>query len=268
MGALKFRIDTSKAQAQIEQMYKRLSKDQIPAACSAAINRTLTEGRTSIVRALSNEVTLKVGSVREVVNIAKVNKADVAGGKAGSITLSDSPRPLYDFPNNGKIGRAPKRGISVRVRKRKPPEKFRHWFVAKMKSGHVGIFGRAKGRDKSGGKFNFSNGRGQKRFMYTGGKTSAGSMRSGAATKPLTWYDATGKKQVTHIPVAGKKKVKRLSGAGYARRLPIEEAFGPAITNVFANAGTLAQQEVDKLGESLAKNIKSQIARFTKPKKA
>jgi hypothetical protein len=237
MASLKFKLDLTKAQSQVAGMYKRLSAEQIPAACSAAINRTLTEGRTSIVRALSTELTLKVGSIREVVSIRKVDKKAVAAGLSGHITLSDSARPLYDFPH-----REGKRGISVRVRKGKPPEKYRHWFVAKMKSGHVGIFGRAKGRDKSGGRFGFTGTGNQKRFMYTGGQTSVGK-------------------------VIGRGKKKKLSGAGYARRLPIKEAFGPSVTAVFANAGTIAQKEVDKLGDTLAKNINSQIARFTKRKK-
>jgi hypothetical protein len=103
-------------------------------ASAAAINRTLTTGRSRIVRRVRAEVNIKAKDAREAV---RIRKATAAGTPEGFIVLSKRPIPLYDF--GAKPG---KRGVSVKVRKRAGREVLRGTFVAAMRSGHKGVFER------------------------------------------------------------------------------------------------------------------------------
>jgi len=108
-----------------------------------AINKTLLTGRSRIVKRIGQEIELKQKVIRESVGIRRAK-----GGESpqGAITFSRKAIPLIKFspqpklPGKGK-GRT---GVTVKVRKGKR-ETLRGTFVARMKSGHIGVFER-KGR--------------------------------------------------------------------------------------------------------------------------
>lgn len=110
-------------------------KDGYPRVMRNALNRTVT---TTIVNASQK--------IREDLNITDANvkvdfakktlKATLANLKA-QVVASGKPVPLIKF-----IGTSLLQNNYVSVRVKKDRYKLRHAFMAKMKSGHVGVFGR------------------------------------------------------------------------------------------------------------------------------
>lgn len=200
-------------------------KDGVKKALAGAINKVTAKATTRVKREIKKRVSLKMSSISEAVKTVKTSaKSDPIVGK---IRLSDSPRPLIDFPN-----RRLKKGYSVRIRPGKP-SKFPRAFAATMKSGHRGLFGRVKGTDVK------------------------------PKTKPLVWYGEGGVRQVTHLTVAGYKPPK-IGGSGYVSRLPIKELFGPSITAIYANTPGLIEREIETIQLDLRGELLSQVDRFLK----
>lgn len=84
-------------------------------------------------------------TVRDEINLKKkdADKSIWIEAKASGvkIVVSRKPIPLIKFgPRLQERHPPPRRGITVRVRKREPRERFRHHFVSVMPSGHKGIF--------------------------------------------------------------------------------------------------------------------------------
>lgn len=123
----------------------------VPRVLVGAINKTLLTGRSRIVKRIGQEIELKQKVIRESVGIRRAK-----GGESpqGAITFSRKPIPLAKFsPQPSQPGKGRGRvGVTVKVRKGKR-ETLRGTFVARMKSGHLGVFerkGRGAARAKRG----------------------------------------------------------------------------------------------------------------------
>ncbi|NDV20001.1 hypothetical protein GO013_11265 [Pseudodesulfovibrio sp. JC047] len=110
-----------------------------------AVNRTADGARTDSVRLIRQHLMLKAKSVRDNIRVVKGTKDRpvarlIAKGKKGLPLLGNYPvRP-------GRLGtRKPKEGVSVQIKKHGTRKILKGSFLAKMKSGHVGVFKREKG---------------------------------------------------------------------------------------------------------------------------
>lgn len=102
-------------------------------ALARALNRTLDGARTLTARELAAIVTAPQKIVRESLSVSRAN----AGKLSATLTLRGKNIPLIDF-SHSQI----KQGVSVKVFRDRPRERFRHAFIARMRNGHVGIFER------------------------------------------------------------------------------------------------------------------------------
>lgn len=120
-----------------------------------------------------------------------------------------------------------KGGISVTISKDRAPIVFRHAFYSTVGKGdgHKGIFFRAEGRD------------------------SSGTLAEKATFRSLR----------THVYEGG-----RLTARGYARRLPIEQAYGPSVVDAIGpeELTDIGTRIVAELQARLEKNVTSQLKRF------
>lgn len=129
-------------------------RNGVPKAVTAAVNRTLTTGRSIVVKRLAQELALKQKHIREAIALRKATFETLAG----AIVLSRKPIPLIEFapkpaqPVTDYAARMKLRGVSVKVRRGKPRETLKGTFVARMKSGHVGVFERSFKGGSIGGK--------------------------------------------------------------------------------------------------------------------
>ena len=107
-----------------------------------AVNKTATGARTDSVKLIRQHLMLKAKSVRDNIRVVRATKGNpvaklIAKGKRGLPLLGNYPvRP-------GKYGaRKPKKGVSVQIKKRGGRKILEGSFIARMKSGHVGVFKR------------------------------------------------------------------------------------------------------------------------------
>lgn len=129
--AVVMRFDTSDVQQAM-----RAHKGRFPQAVRRALRRAGTSARTQLVRDVAADMKLKVGAVREQIQTRET-------GAGVSVTARITRIPLYDFlPGSGDPrGPYPSRGRRlVRVRGRVYPGAF----VARMPSGHWGVFKRTQ----------------------------------------------------------------------------------------------------------------------------
>jgi len=124
------RFDTSEVQRLMRQY-----KDRVPKAMRRARVRAATSARAQLARDVAADMTLKVGVVKEQLVIQDAPLAT-------RITATTRRIPLYDFlPGSGDPrGPYPSRGRSLRVRGKTYPGAF----VARMPSGHWGVFKRTE----------------------------------------------------------------------------------------------------------------------------
>ena len=111
-----------------------LSDKQVRQIGSGAINRTLPAVRTRATRRLAEEINLRQKDIRDQISIKPASEAKLEG----SVTVSRKPVPLIDF-----IGtRETRDGVSVQLRRGGRREVLKGTFIARMKSGHEGVFER------------------------------------------------------------------------------------------------------------------------------
>lgn len=103
-------------------------------ALTVAINKTVVRGKTRILRRIGATIALKRVVLNQYFSVKKANFTDMSG----HIRISREPIPLHKFTHTIlKRG-----GVSVKVRKDRPRERFPSTFEATMRSGHVGLFRR------------------------------------------------------------------------------------------------------------------------------
>jgi hypothetical protein len=109
--------------------------DHFPAlkrkALSSSINRALTSGRTIIRRQIQKELNVSTEAVQRTIGIRGATEAS----PGGSIVVSRKPTPLMAYhPTQTR------NGVHVRVRKGRGVETLPLAFIAKLASGHIGVF--------------------------------------------------------------------------------------------------------------------------------
>jgi hypothetical protein len=111
----------------------------LPKALSNAINRSAEGARTDTVRQVREEYVISAGRVRETMEIRKASKSDLTA----SVISRGRPRALSYFKlRPGKVTKKrPREGVHAQV-KRTGGEVIPEAFIAKLASGHVGVFWR------------------------------------------------------------------------------------------------------------------------------
>jgi len=111
-------------------------KNGADTAIRRAANDTAVTARSRVVDTVYSRVNLKKARIRKNTSVLKAK----FGSLTAKVVIFTKPIPLVEFPYITSFV-----GTSVSVRKSRPAELYRHRFVAKMPSGHVGIFERRQG---------------------------------------------------------------------------------------------------------------------------
>ena len=119
---------------QVKQAF-RLFGSKAPIAISRALNRANGSMRTIMTRNVASDTKLKVGTVRERVLItnATPNRLTV------QMTVTGKRIPVIEFNAKGPF---PSRGKGRGVTARTPAGRYPRAFIARMPSGHMGVFER------------------------------------------------------------------------------------------------------------------------------
>ena len=140
-----FRIDERLLQTAIAKLGR--IPGAVPLAAARAVNRTLDMNRTKIKNATTSRYAVKAGDVSKAI---KIKKASARRHHIRGLVISaGGSLPLIKFKGGHKkpfsdMARRPKEGAKGRVLASSQPKTIRHAFVARMKSGHKGVFIRTK----------------------------------------------------------------------------------------------------------------------------
>jgi len=102
-------------------------------AIRMATNDSMAGVRTESVKLIGGKVTAKAAVIRKHFSIKKMSVNDLSA----NITCAGTPVPLISYS-----ARSVKKGVSVKVLKSGKRDIVRHAFIAKMRSGHEGVFWR------------------------------------------------------------------------------------------------------------------------------
>ena len=108
-------------------------KNGAETAIRRAANDTAVTARSRVVDTVYSRLNLKKTRIRANTNVLKAS----FGSLTAKAVILTKPIPLVEYPYLTSFI-----GTSVSVRKSRPAELYRHRFVAKMSSGHVGIYER------------------------------------------------------------------------------------------------------------------------------
>lgn len=209
---------------QIAKLEAAIGKQSTKQAIYQAVLRTTRAGTTIFRKRITEKLYLDQKYITRAITTDVRGLSRDSAEAVGHIRVSAEPIPIVAYQDRkaGKQG-----GITVVISKDRPPLYLRHAFYARVGTGgHVGIFFRAEGRDKSAGK---------ERFIVSGGRIAQRYKHGG-----------------------------KLTASGYARRLPMEEKFGPSVVDAYGDKvlTTMGQQINVDLQETLVKNLQSQLDRF------
>jgi hypothetical protein len=124
---LDVRSDLRQAVFRLELKSKRL----IDAATVTALNRTITSTQTEANRKIRERYSLRASAVRKQMRIGRASKARLFA----ELIVTGRRIPLVEFS-----ARQNSKGVSVKVTRERKTVKTA--FIARMKSGHVGVFAR------------------------------------------------------------------------------------------------------------------------------
>lgn len=124
-------------EGQLAMARRLMDPRQLKQAMRSAVGKATREGRVALRKQVQEVLAVKTGAANQVIT-AKVSNVD--GQPIGVIRVDKKSIPLIDF--KPKVSK--KKGVTVVLRKGRPPVRFRHAFKRTMRSGHVGIFERAK----------------------------------------------------------------------------------------------------------------------------
>lgn len=126
-----FKLDVRSDLRQAVVRLRLNSERVIDRATVTALNRTITSVQTEANRKIRERYNLRASAVRKQMRIGRANKSRLFA----ELVVSGRRIPLVEFS-----ARQNSKGVSVRVtRERKT---VRTAFIARMKSGHVGVFAR------------------------------------------------------------------------------------------------------------------------------
>ncbi len=135
-AALTLRFDTTDVTHAIRQLRRR-----VPRAIARAVTRSAKSARTTMARAVSRDLSLKVGVVRSAIALTEATPAR----HRARLVASGRRIPLIAFGAKGpEPSRGRGRGVTARLggsRRRYP-----HAFLARTRSGHRGVFRRVRTR--------------------------------------------------------------------------------------------------------------------------
>lgn len=175
-----------------------------------ALNKTLIGVRTDASAAIREVVTAKKAAVDETIKISKAT----TGNSTAMIVCTGKPVALIDYSS-----RKTKRGVSVQVRKDRPRKVVQGAFIAKMKSGHEGVFWR--------------------KYHEKGAKKNKMEIQANRAG--FAWSEKLGR----FIPMGMLPR---------EYRLPMEERYGPRIPDIMSNDPVM-NKILDQAGQRLKDNL-------------
>jgi hypothetical protein len=127
------RIDVSSNIAEIRRAFPRIAEELQDKALVRALNRTGSTVRTAAVREIRAEYPgFKAAATRDAMRMRQATRED----PAFTLEVRGRRLPLIDFS-----ARQTRRGVSVNIKGRKVIGRA---FIARMKSGHVGVFARVQ----------------------------------------------------------------------------------------------------------------------------
>lgn len=132
-----------------EEALKHIA-DGMPKAAARAINRAAEGGRTAAVKKITQEYTITPGRIRQKVEIRPKATAD---SLLARVYVLGKPLPLSYFKTKPKSvpRKRPSNPLFAKV-KQSGGGPIRKVFLAKMDSGHVGVFARSKNKRMTKGK--------------------------------------------------------------------------------------------------------------------
>lgn len=123
-------FDTRKVTANIQRL-----KAEAPIAVSRALNKSIASGRTIMGRLMSQDLGLKVGTVRDAIRLKDATPTRLEAQLAASLKRI----PISEFnPTGPDPSRGNGRGITYRMQGQR--KRLDHAFFATMASGHRGVF--------------------------------------------------------------------------------------------------------------------------------
>ena len=143
-----------------------LGPDVVEKATRSAVNKVAAKAMTAAKKDIRQEYNVKAGDLvrrnkatgelgrgpnnRQGLSLIRARK----GGQTALILGRGGPLPLIHFgasPKTPQADQARKRrkGVTVRVKKSTGRTRLQHVFVAQMKSGHIGLFEREEGADRT-----------------------------------------------------------------------------------------------------------------------
>jgi len=119
----------------------QLLRERAPVAIARGLNKSGAQGKTVLVRAVATDLGIKQATVRE-----KLHEEPAKSTKlVYRLSVSGKRIPLYEFKAKGRL---PSRGQGSGVTAKLPggAGRYPHAFLARMKSGHLGVFQRVDRR--------------------------------------------------------------------------------------------------------------------------
>lgn len=122
--------DDRKVTANIQRL-----EAQMPVAIVRALNKSIASGRTIMAREMSQDLGLKVGTVRDAIKVKEASQ----GRLEAKLATTMKRIPLSEFsPTGPDPSRGKGRGITYRMQGQR--KLLPHAFFARMASGHRGVF--------------------------------------------------------------------------------------------------------------------------------
>lgn len=140
----RFSVQISKSDIAATKVMMSAIKNGFPKVMTRALNKTTGNVQTHANKEIRKNLNLKAARVKQDFRFQKASWSDLMA----FVKATGKPVPLIDFVETRQISG----GVSVKVKKNKRRVKLKHAFVARMKSGHVGVFARKEGAKYATGK--------------------------------------------------------------------------------------------------------------------
>lgn len=132
------------AAAQIKRaLAAQVSPKAIQRAAARALNKAMTSTRAEASRRVREELSLKAGDIKKELTVEKAKAGDGLRNMRSTLVVSNRPVDLHKFGARArkvKSTRGPRIGVTVKVKDVR--KLVVGGFIAKMRSGKVGIFKR------------------------------------------------------------------------------------------------------------------------------
>lgn len=135
------RLEANWDDAQLRAVVAKLRPEPMRRAMKKAGITALRDMKSETSKRVRQYKRLKAGKIKETIDVVKPKGRGPINGMEWQLNMTGKPVPLYAYPHR----RTPK-GVAVKVNKGKT-SLVRSAFVARMRSGHVGIFKR-KGKTR------------------------------------------------------------------------------------------------------------------------